>query len=55
MKIKFADYEAQSEEYYKNMLDRFKEHARRALTVKQRELDVVKTAKEAHEARMERL
>ena len=55
MKLKFSDYEAQSEEYYKNMLDRFKDHARKAITTKQRELDVVTTAKDQHEARIGRL
>lgn len=55
MKLKFSDYEAQSEEYYKNMLDRFKDHARRAITTKQRELDVVTTKKDEHEARIGRL
>lgn len=55
MKLKFADYEAQSEEYYKNMLDRFKDHARKAISTKQRELDVVTTAKDQHEARIGRL
>jgi len=42
MKLKFEDYEAQSEEYYKNMLDKFKDQARKAVNKKQRELDLLK-------------
>lgn len=42
MKLKFADYEAQSEEYYRNMLDKFKDQARRTVDKKQRELTLLK-------------
>jgi len=34
MKLKFADYEVQSEEYYRSMLDRFKTQARNTVNKK---------------------
>ena len=39
MKLKFDDYEKQSESYYADMLDRFKDQARKMVTKKQKELD----------------
>ena len=55
MKTKFADYEEQSEKYYADMLDRFKEQARKVVTKKQKELDDLKKQKEKHLARVIRL
>lgn len=55
MKLKFADYEAQSEQYYSQMLDRFKAQARKVVEKKQKELDALAKAKQDHEARMIRL
>ena len=55
MKLKFADYEAQSEQYYSQMLDRFKAQARKVVEKKQKELDALARAKQDHEARMLRL
>ena len=39
MKLKFADYEKQSEIYYSDMLARFKSQARSAVAKKQKELN----------------
>lgn len=55
MKMKFSDYEEQSEDYYKNMLDKFKDQARKAVTKKQQELDVLTDVKNDHETRIDRL
>ena len=55
MKIKFADYETQSEKYYSDMLERFKEQARKTVTKKQKELDALMKTREEHEARIARL
>ena len=55
MKLKFADYEAQSEQYYKDMLDRFKDQARKTVQKKQKELDQIKKQKEEYDARLLRL
>ncbi len=55
MKIKFTDYETQSEDYYRNMLDRFKTQARNAINKKQRELDEVSRVRKNHETRFVRL
>lgn len=49
MKMKFTDYEAQSEEYYRNMLEKFKDHARKAIQTKQRELAALNETKGAYE------
>ena len=42
MKVKFDEYEQQSEVYYAEMLDRFKQQARDAVMKKQAEIDKVK-------------
>ena len=55
MKLKFADYEAQSEKYYSEMLEKFKEQAKKTITKKQKELDSLKKTKEDNDARMQRL
>ena len=55
MKLKFADYETQSEQYYSQMLDRFKQQARKAVEKKQKELDTLTKTKTDHEARVARL
>ena len=39
MKLKFADYEQQSETYYSDMLEKFKSQARSAVAKKQKELN----------------
>ena len=52
MKLKFADYEAQSEKYYSEMLEKFKEQAKKTITKKQKELDSLKKTKEDNDARM---
>ena len=41
MKLKFADYENQSEQYYSELLERFKERARKVVAQKQKELDAL--------------
>ena len=55
MKLKFADYESQSEQYYSDLLERFKERARKVVAQKQKELDGLTKTKEDHEARVARL
>lgn len=55
MKLKFADYEAQSEKYYAEMLEKFKEQARKVVNKKQRELDALTKLKNNQEARIVRL
>ena len=35
MKLKFTDYESQSEQYYSEMLDKFKDQARKVVNKKQ--------------------
>ena len=50
MKVKFADYEDQSEKYYSEMLEKFKGQARSAVNKKQRELNALLKLKEEHEA-----
>ena len=55
MKTKFADYEGQSEKYYAEMLDRFKDQARKAVTKKQNELEKLLSEKSEFEARILRL
>ena len=41
MKLKIGEYEAQSENYYADMLKKFKDHARKMVTKKQKRLDEV--------------
>ena len=55
MKDKFTDYEAQSEKYYSEMLEKFKTQARTVVTKKQKELDELKANKKEHEERIVRL
>ena len=55
MKLKFADYENQSEQYYSELLERFKERARKVVAQKQKELDALAKIKQDQEARVERL
>ena len=50
MKLKFADYEEQSEKYYSEMLEKFKSQARSAVNKKQKELNALQKLKEEHEA-----
>ena len=50
MKLKFADYEEQSEKYYSEMLEKFKSQARTAVNKKQRELNALTKLKNEHEA-----
>ena len=50
MKLKFADYESQSETYYSDMLEKFKAQARSAVAKKQKELNNLTKQKEEHEA-----
>ena len=52
MKLKFADYEAQSETYYSDMLEKFKSQARSAVAKKQKELNNLVKQKEDHEAQI---
>ena len=49
MKIKFKDYEEQSEKYYEDMLDKFKGQARTAVNKKQRELNALLKLKSEHD------
>lgn len=55
MKLKFGDYETQSEQYYSQMLDKFKSQARKMVDKKQKELDALVKTKDESEARMLRL
>ncbi len=55
MKLKFGEYEAQSEKYYADMLEKFKEQARKMVTKKQRELDEVTKIKKQQDERFARL
>lgn len=55
MKLKFADYEDQSEKYYSEMLEKFKSQARTAVNKKQRELNALTKLKEEHEAEIEKI
>ena len=55
MKDKFTDYEAQSEKYYSEMLEKFKTQARTVVQKKQKELDELKANKKEHEERIVRL
>ena len=55
MKLKFSDYESQSEKYYSEMLEKFKEQARKMVQKKQKELDNLDKIKKDYEARMLRL
>ena len=41
MKLKFDDYEQQSEEYYQEMLEKFKAQAREALNKRIRQIEEV--------------
>ena len=50
MKLKFAEYEQQSETYYSDMLEKFKAQARSAVAKKQKELNNLTKEKEEHEA-----
>lgn len=52
MKLKFADYEEQSEKYYADMLAKFKEQAKKVVTKKQKELDQLTREKNDHEERL---
>ena len=52
MKTKFADYEEQSEKYYAEMLELFKNQARTAVNKKQKELNALTKLKNDHEAQM---
>ena len=52
MKLKFADYEQQSETYYSDMLEKFKAQARSAVAKKQKELNNLTKQKEDHEAQI---
>ena len=49
MKDKFADYEAQSEKYYSEMLEKFKVQAKQVVTKKQKELDELKNAQKDYQ------
>ena len=55
MKLKFAGYEEQSEKYYSEMLDKFKDQARRVVEKKQKELNEIKGIKADQEARIVKL
>ena len=55
MKMKFAEYEAESEKYYKEMLAKFKQQARDAVKRKQAEIDRLQKLKGEHEARILRI
>ena len=55
MKLKFTDYESQSEQYYSEMLDKFKDQARKVVNKKQQELDTLTRIKGEQEARIARL
>ena len=52
MKLKFADYEKQSEIYYSDMLARFKSQARSAVAKKQKELNSLVKQRDDHEAQI---
>ena len=55
MKLKFADYEDQSEKYYSEMLEKFKSQARTAVNKKQRELNALTKLKDEHETQMKHI
>lgn len=42
MKVKFEDYEKESEKYYADMLDKFKVQAKEVCLKKEKELEEVK-------------
>lgn len=55
MKVKFDEYEAQSERYYSDMLDKFKLQAREVVQKKQAALDVLNAETVAKQDRILRI
>ena len=55
MKEKFADYEAQSEQYYSDMLLKFKNQAHEMIKRKEKELEELNQAQAEHNKRILRL
>lgn len=55
LKQKFKDFDNQSEAYYADVLDRFKNNARNEVQMREREIDRLTKIKDDHEARISRL
>lgn len=55
MKVKFEQYEKESEKYYSDMLDKFKAQAKEVCLKKERELEEVKRLKVEKESKIERI
>lgn len=55
MKLKFADYEIQSEKYYQEMLTNFKKHAKEQMLKKQKTIDVINGQIKQHQEKIERI
>ena len=55
MKNKFEQYEVESEKYYSDLLDKFKEQAKQICEKKERELADAKHQLDRHESKIERI
>lgn len=52
MKLKFTEYEAQSEKYYADMLSNFKKHAKEQILKKQKAIEQLTQQKQQHEEKI---
>lgn len=55
MKLKFSEYEAQSEKYYAEMLSNFKKHAKEQILKKQKAIEQLTQQKQQHEEKIQRI